>query len=171
MPVIAQQHPDLFIDMVAVLDEEFWEDFFYRNGDQPEWLQQRWEEASWQVRFHAQGSSPCWCGSGGAYWHCCAERDDVFAEEFAAEEQEREWLLDPESSPWWHPDSGVDHFTSSAYVMFYADSDQPVRDDAARVAGFLARKRKRRQIQPAERAAMSGKAVASPQVFLARIGR
>jgi hypothetical protein len=125
LQIIARDHPDLFIDMVAVLDEEFWDDAFYRHGGQPEWLWEKWEDAKWQVRFHAQGKSPCWCGSGAAYWHCCADRDEMFAAQLAAEEQVRAWELNPETIPWWHPDSGVDHFTRSAYEMYYIDSEHP----------------------------------------------
>lgn len=125
MRIIARDHPDLFIDMVAVLDEEFWDDFFYRYGDQPEWLRERWHEAKLQVRFRAQGKSACWCGSARAYWHCCAERDEAYAGIVAAEEQDREWRMSLKPIPWWHPESGIDHFTRSAYEMYYIDSAHP----------------------------------------------
>jgi hypothetical protein len=100
MQIIAREHPDLFIDMVAVLDEEFWDDFFYRfGGNEPDWLRRRWHEAKFQVRFHAQGKTPCWCGSGQAYRNCCAERDDAYAEVVAAEEEDRKWRESLEPIP------------------------------------------------------------------------
>jgi hypothetical protein len=125
MQVVARQHPDLFVDLVAVLDEEFWEDLFYRYGGRGNWLWGQWDAVRSQLRFQEHGKTPCWCGSGRAYWHCCAERDEAFGEQMATEEREREWALNPESIPWWHPDSGVDHYTRSGYEMHYIDSDHP----------------------------------------------
>jgi hypothetical protein len=123
---LAREHPDLFIDMVAVLGDGFWDEYFVRHRDESEWLRERWDAAHWQVRFHAHGKTPCWCGSGTEYWLCCGDRDDVFAAQFAAEERERAWILNPETIPWWHPDSGVDPLTRSAYEMFVADPDHPL---------------------------------------------
>lgn len=126
MQIIAQEYPDLFMDMVAILGNDFWNEFFFRYGDQPEWLYERCENARSQIRFRTQGNSPCWCGSGRAYWLCCADRDDVFAEQPAAEERERERVLNPDSIPWWDSDSDVDHYTRSGYMLFYIDRDHPL---------------------------------------------
>lgn len=50
MQVLAREHPDLFVDLVAVLDEEFWDDLFYRYG-QCGWLWGQWEVVRSHVQF------------------------------------------------------------------------------------------------------------------------
>ena len=123
--VIAERHGDLFARMVALLEDEFWDEFFAR-GEPSDWLWDRWASAKVEAQFQSHGRSPCWCGSGRPYWHCCATRDEALAEQFADERRGREWALNPAAIPWWHPASGVDPLTRSAYEMFYIDPDHPL---------------------------------------------
>jgi hypothetical protein len=81
---IARRHWPLFVRMVATLSEEWWDDYFVDHmGDAgADWLYERFEAA----QLEPYGQAPCLCGSGVAYWQCCAERDEVVASEFLSEQ-------------------------------------------------------------------------------------
>jgi len=87
---IADKHWTLFVRMVAILPDAYWGESFLGYGEQSEWLWERYEKAKVEAHRLRHGSLPCWCGSQRAYWDCCACRDEMFAEQFANEEQERE---------------------------------------------------------------------------------
>jgi hypothetical protein len=125
--LIAENHWDLFVRMVSVLGDGFWDEIGCDLPPAEDWFQERWDKAKAEARARAYAGSPCWCGSGRPYWHCCAERDDVTVREIAEEMRHREeQALDAASLPWWHPDSSVDHHTRSAYEMFHIDPDHPL---------------------------------------------
>lgn len=126
MGFLASRKWELFVRMVRVLDDEFWDECLRSHGGAGEWLWDAWERASVEARYPVCGKVPCWCGSGLGYWDCCAQRDEEYAAQFAEEQRVRESERDPENIPWWHPRSGIDHFTRCAYEMYYADPNHPL---------------------------------------------
>lgn len=120
---LLERHRSLVIRLIHATDEGFWARECLKTDDEE--LLRLIEDVGKEARFEAQGKGPCWCGSGRAYWHCCGDRDDAYAEFLAAEATERKYLLGEERMPWWHSESGIDHDTRSAYELYYAHPDHP----------------------------------------------
>ena len=101
---IARDNWPLFVRMAAQFGDEWWTEYFAQHFDDhgSDWLWERYAAA----KFAPYGQAPCWCGSGVAYWDCCADRDEAAAQQF----------LSTEASP---ADSAADEGSEGVRVIWY----------------------------------------------------